>query len=491
MRIENSSLLEYHTSLRCSTQSIAHSIQIQSDANIRALATMKTFQLLQAVALSFISTFSIVSGAQGSFSPQSNLQALSRSCVGHCPAFLFQNRSSSRSFSSAIQQGKSQNSDAPLDPRHEGQKSSTFPRRKESSDAPWTHHRQSPNKNHGHGDAHGKYHRAVHQAEHRAKEKAAFGIAEHVTEQVSKVAEKGLAKHFGELVVKETGERMVERAAQRTGGEMIGKLGERVSERAGERAGERLVERTGERIAEMTGERIAERTAKRKSQEAMKKVGEHFADRALEEAGGKLFRRSMNKAGTEVVEKIGERVAERGTERALEHVGGETAARVLDRSSERLGERFFGHTGRGKRGLERTIEVSGEKFAVRVAENGAERLVGRLTKGLMIALPAIGGLFALYLFTTDVERIKEEWPHRIKPSLVMFAGATVADLADMFLHFFLFAGLLAHWSHHKLVVVEKLSLTCAVISTVCAVVGEIVSFNVRKRRGVSSSAAKD
>jgi len=508
--------------------------------------TISTFIYVFAVELS-------VTGAV-TFSPSQNILSLSRNHLqrsdAKCSAFLFHNRSSFR----FMRRGKTSDADGPgveqskLEPMPEvtgtndHSESKRLPTTSVNPHAsPPAHDTnfQSSMTDSDHHDSHGKYHRAVHQAEHRAKEKAAFGIAEHVADQVSKVAEKGI---FGAF--KGTGERMVERAGQRTGGEMAEKMGERLGERALEGAGERIMERAakrqgqeavakaGEHLAdralEGTGGGLFRRSMNKAGTEALEKAGERGAERALEgsgrglfrrsmnkagteaiagagervvergaeraleQTGGKLFQRSMNKAGTEALEKVGERAAERGAERALnqagKHAGQGAAARLLDRSGESIGERIVER--QGEKVLERTVERSGEKLVVRMAEGGAERMVIRMTKGLMIALPAVGGLFALYLLKHDIERLKEEWQHKIKSSLLMFAGATAADFIDMCLHFFLFAGLLAHWSHHRLVVAEKFSLGCAIVSTLCAVFGEIVSLKVRKQNAKLEAAKR-
>jgi hypothetical protein len=120
---------------------------------------------------------------------------------------------------------------------------------------------------------------------------------------------------------------------------------------------------------------------------------------------------------------------------------------------------------------------------MRAAERGSKRSGVRLAKGLTIALPVVGGFFAIYLCRQDIERFHEERCNTKTAGApaVLFAGAIVADFIDVIIHFFITFGLLRHLKRHRLAVAEEISMGCAVVSTICAVVGEILSFHIRNK----------
>mmetsp|Transcript_22294 Transcript_22294/g.35949 ORF Transcript_22294/g.35949 Transcript_22294/m.35949 type:complete len:96 (+) Transcript_22294:3-290(+) len=91
----------------------------------------------------------------------------------------------------------------------------------------------------------------------------------------------------------------------------------------------------------------------------------------------------------------------------------------------------------------------------------------------------------MYLLRQDVQRFKEERSgvdRQARTPLVLFAGATIADCIDVLLHFFIAFGLVLHFHHHRLAVAEELSMGCAVVSTFCAVFGEILSFKIQRKK---------
>lgn len=367
----------------------------------------------------------------------------------------------------------------------------------------------------GHQDHSSIFHRAVHQVEHRAKEKAAFGVAERVTEQLSKVAEKGFFQRFGRRTLKTTGEKLTERTSERIGKRVLEGAGDRVLERGAERAfghaGKQMSENVAgsmlgkasrkvfrqsvQRHSGTSAERIVERAAERGLERIGDRAGKHFGQRVAEQSG-RLFDRSAGRMVDRAIESSGNQMSRRtirNSEAALERMGEQSIKRSTMRAiatrTDRTLTRSFSSS--GERSLERTMKVTGKKFGARMLENGADRMVIRLARSLMIILPAVGGIFALYLFKTDVDRFNEEMHHRVVPSLAMFAGASIADLFDTVLHFCIFAGFLRHWSHHRMEIFETLSLSCAIISTVCAVAGEIISFRTRRRRELSGMIVCD
>ncbi len=65
---------------------------------------------------------------------------------------------------------------------------------------------------------------------------------------------------------------------------------------------------------------------------------------------------------------------------------------------------------------------------------------------------------------------------------LLFITAGLEDLFDVFLHFGIAQALFRHLGHNEVVGAENLSMGCAIISTVCAVLGEVISHRIRTRR---------
>ena len=238
-----------------------------------------------------------------------------------------------------------------------------------------------------------------------------------------------------------------------------------LSQHLAEQLTRHTTEAAGERIVEHMGERAVERSTQRAGREALEKWGERAGEKALERLG----------------EQASERVFERSSERALEAASERATERIFERSSERALERA------GERSTERLFEQSGERALERASETSA-RVTMRVGRGLMIALPVLGGFFAFYLFRSDYKRWREEKKFLATlnksfhlPSM-FFVGAGAADFFDAFLHFGIAYGLVTHLSHGQVAIFERLSILCAIVSTLFAVLGEIVSLRIRKRR---------
>jgi hypothetical protein len=323
---------------------------------------------------------------------------------------------------------------------------------------------------------------AIHQIEHRAKEKTSFFLSEKLAERQIEHAAGRTAEHLSE----KTGGRILTRAAARKQG--------RVLESASERAGEKMMARTAEHV----GERTMERTGDNLLKQAWKGVSSLIyrgtnrgAERAWERSGSKAIERGIEHAGKSAAEHTGERFFKRSgskaVERGLEHAGnsmaGHSGERLLERSGTRAAERGLEHAG------ESGIKIAGK--LERIFGLSLEKVALRFGRGLLITLPALGGIFALYLLKSDIERLREEWAHRIKTSSACFLGAGIVDGLDSILHFVIAYGLLTHLSHHYLKKAEAWSLRCAVISTVAAVIGEVLSLKILKQRESSSGTDGD
>ena len=288
---------------------------------------------------------------------------------------------------------------------------------------------------------------AMHQVEHRAKEKTSIKLGEKAATQLLKSTErKGLvqlAERLFERIqivwesvtgrgVERYGERFVERGAV-AGQRFLSRAERKMATGVAERAGERITERTGQRMAERAAERGASASSKY-SAAARRSIGRHVAE-------------------------LGERTSETGL--VLASKGRRAAATATDRASY---------------------------AAVRTTERMA-RSVARI---FLIALPALGGLFALWLLKADVKRIREireekedfEWaaygtlPSKRRPCLpsTMFAGAAVADLVDAVAHFVIAYAVLIELGHSKILKWEEISMACAIVSTVLAIAGEVADW---------------
>ena len=303
---------------------------------------------------------------------------------------------------------------------------------------------------------------AIHQAEHRAKEKTSIKLGEKAATQLLRSTERSGVSRLAERLV----ERM-QMIWESVTGRGVERYGERVAER-GTVAGQRFLSR-GERrmatgVAERAGERVAERSGQRFLSRGERRIASGVAERAAERGGGKLSAPARRS--------IGRHVAERTSETGL----------VL--------------TSRGRRAATGRASYA----AVRTTE----RLTRSVARIFLIALPALGGLFAIWLLKADLRRIREvreeredyEWaaygtlPNKRRPCLpsTMFAGAAIADLLDAVAHFIIAYAVLIELGHTKIILKwEEISLACAVVSTVLAIAGEVADWRkMNKYRALSS-----
>ncbi|CAB9528858.1 expressed unknown protein [Seminavis robusta] len=312
-------------------------------------------------------------------------------------------------------------------------------------------------------------------------------VGERTVERTGERVLERAADHVGERALERTGERLLEATAGK-GAERDWGTNNRAAERAGEHIGERAVERTGERLLERAADRaaehIGERAAEHIGERAVERTGERLLERAADRAAEHIGERAAEHIGERAVERTGERLLERATDRAAEHVGERAAEHIGERAVERTGERLLEQA--ADRAAERVLEQTSGQGAGRAIERifgvSSEKLALRLGRGLLITLPVLGGIFALYLLKSDIERLKEEWALRVKTSSALFLGAGIVDGLDSFLHFFIGYALWKHLSHKKLAVAEELSFGCAIVSTLCAVLGEVISLQIQKRR---------
>lgn len=313
---------------------------------------------------------------------------------------------------------------------------------------------------------------ARHQAQHRASEKSTMALAEKMIEKLVQNA-KISATGTGLQMSRKSTERMVERAGDR--------LQEQATVRLGERSGERLAERTGERILDGASELLTKRPTE--------SMLDWSAERAIEKAAGDLAERSTERAIEGVAEHLAERSTEKTIDRAVQHLAEKATEKSLERTAEHLtqrstkkaaqtsAERMIGHA--GERTVERITEETGERALERFGNTfgrqtgtlervfgvSSERIALHAGRGLLITLPALGGIFALYLFRPDMVRVQEERRKKAKAPTFLFVAAGLADILDSCLHFFIAYALFSRLGHSHLEVPEKLSFVCAIMST--------------------------
>jgi hypothetical protein len=291
---------------------------------------------------------------------------------------------------------------------------------------------------------------------------------------------------------------MVQRAGERWGDSLASNWGKRVAESTGERlvqtgehAGERIAERAGQHLSESLASRLGERSGDSTLKRLMKRGGESTVERLASGQVGESFAARLWKRLTEVTgkrwaartgERSGERMAERTGERFSESVSSKIGERLVESTSERLlVERAGEHAV--------ASSVTHSMAGVRVA--GRAILLRRLGRGILIAVPVLGGMFALYLWRQDMTRAVKEWRKEQiqranirKPpngSWLLFALACCADAVDAVCHFCIAYTICTgaiglHTSH----LLEAASVACAVTSTACAVGGEVSSTRYRQ-----------
>lgn len=327
---------------------------------------------------------------------------------------------------------------------------------------------------------------AMHQVEHRAKEKTSIKLGEKAATQLLKSAErKGLSRLAERLFerIQIVWESMTGRGVERYGERFVERFGERAGERVAERgavAGQRFLSRAERKmatgVAERTGERVAERTGQRFLSRGERRMATSVAERT----------------GERITERTGQRMAERAAERGASASSkySTAARRSIGRHVAELGERTS-ETGLVLASKGRRAAATATDRASYAAVRTTERMTRSVARIFLIALPALGGLFALWLLKADVKRIREvreeredyEWacgtlPSKRRPCLpsTMFAGAAVADLVDAVAHFVIAYAVLIELGHSKILKWEEISMACAIVSTILAIAGEVADW---------------
>jgi len=254
---------------------------------------------------------------------------------------------------------------------------------------------------------------------------------------------------------------------------------------------------------------------------AAKKVGSRAAEQTAAKAGERILEGVIGKAtkqvGTAAARHAAESGVTKGLERAAEEVLPRAGKRATEAAFERGGMQAFG------RGAEKTLPRAGEMGAVlageKIAEQAArhaansggirrglktvlDRVLIRIGRGITIALPAVGSLFVLHLVKEDRKRALLEAEKGNMPAAHAFWLAFLCDASDLCAHVIIVTSLLnihydvgPHLPHTWLHTAEYGGLVVAVVSTLSAVVGELLSAGVswpwRDNRSQKGSHPKD
>ena len=318
----------------------------------------------------------------------------------------------------------------------------------------------------------------------------------------------GTSRKYGPLVAGRSGERFLERFGETSKNQAFKRtfdsVGETVStnavrrslsktsEKASERMGRRFLGRAGrkggtaaaKRAAVSAGERVLDKASRKGLAGAVSKIykgtGKRMLEQAAKKRGPKLASRAAGRAGKRALTGVGTRVVEKAKMRSGMKAAARTSERIGERALQGVGDRFLDQASRTMEAPGTAVGHTGKQLV----ERHSKKAVARLSKGLIIALPVLGGLFALHMLKSDIERIREEWSDRAKLSLGSFALAGLADFVDSLVHFWMAYALFKQMVRSKLVAAEHVSMVCAVVSTSCAVLGEFLSF--RRSRLASS-----
>eukprot|EP01026_Neomeris_dumetosa_P055697 TRINITY_DN50725_c0_g1_i5.p2 TRINITY_DN50725_c0_g1~~TRINITY_DN50725_c0_g1_i5.p2 ORF type:complete len:415 (+),score=84.57 TRINITY_DN50725_c0_g1_i5:520-1764(+) len=320
------------------------------------------------------------------------------------------------------------------------------------------------------------------------------GVAERVVEKSEAVIERGVeavAARAVEHGQEKVGERIIEHGI----GRAVLKTGEQTGMRAGETiAAERILEGVAERVVEKSEaviERGVEAVAARAVEHGQEKVGERIIEHGI---GRAIIEHGIGRAVLKTGEQTGEKVLERVGEATLRRQ--EMAARQLEQISkllyvvfkplidlvQKMGKiigRCFYEPFEGMIGQAAKIF---SKFLGREPGQIGVRAFTRIGRGIAVAIPALGALLVLHLTLQDRQRMRKEFGQGSFSGGVAFLVAYLMDMLDVLAHVVIIVGLLEHHfqigfvvSHKFLEVAEYGGLMAAVIATLAAVVGELVS----------------
>jgi len=139
----------------------------------------------------------------------------------------------------------------------------------------------------------------------------------------------------------------------------------------------------------------------------------------------------------------------------------------------------FSHRAREKIGMkivEKAMSVGLPRLVAMKKRLGFAIFARKFVRGVAIAVPAVGGIFGTLVAMSDIRRTLKEKERGNRNVMTAFATASFLDIVDVACHGYT-AMLLssAHWHHHEIHLTEQLSLGAAILATVAAITGEIIT----------------
>ncbi|KAL4541183.1 hypothetical protein Ndes2526B_g05726 [Nannochloris sp. 'desiccata'] len=323
---------------------------------------------------------------------------------------------------------------------------------------------------------HDPLHSAAHQATHRVSEKVTFSALERIADSLIGRAAQKVGSRAVEQTAAKTAERIGERAIDRAGEHIIDGIITRAAESSGKAAVQHAAEAGValglEHASEKAGERILEGVLEKATRQTGIAAARHAAEsgviKGVERAAEEVLPRAGNRAMNSAFERGSMQALERGAEKTLPRAGEMGAVVAGERIAEQAA-RHVANSGGVRRGLETVLD----------------RVLIRVGRGITIALPALGSLFVLYLVKEDRKRALLEAEKGNMPAARAFWLAFLCDASDVGAHVIIITSLLnvhysvgPHLPHIWLQTAEYGGLAVAVVSTLSAVVGELLSAGV-------------
>ena len=315
-------------------------------------------------------------------------------------------------------------------------------------------------------------------------EKVAGTAAEHISSH-------GVNKFATEKISRECVKKTVGHTMERSVDKLTWKSGKRAVEGTVSNVIQNTIHNPGKHMIEKNSGKITRNIFKQEEHILLQKTGKELARKAAE--GG---------VTSKIIERTGERYLEQKSIPKIFLSKGEclfntmspipkTKNSVLSLMSQTKREACysakklrFGQHGRAKEGLMKT--TMGRRIVLKIQSLSQRRVFGRV---LLMTIPILGGIFSLHLFRCDIVRIIEEQLKRKKyntngnlilylTTMLTFYCVAMADLLDTACHFALsyFFLLSSSTIRPKIILLEKFSFTCAIVSTACSIFGELTSF---------------
>jgi hypothetical protein len=303
-------------------------------------------------------------------------------------------------------------------------------------------------------------------------EKTVTNVLEHGIEQVAKQttsrsfnsAKNHALDHIIQKNVGRSGEMLSERLVETTARSRSGLLfhtGEQITKQAlGVTSTARKVVASESRLGQLQRLLLRRRTAS---------IG--VSKSAIGHVAGEITERSIERyvvgAGTHISEHVAGEVAERSIERLVKNTGSHMSEQSLKMLERKMGKSFL-------------QAFSSRSFQIPVD------LAVRIGNGCLLAVPILGGLFALSLSRHDVQRMSEEWSLQSLQTSLLFAFAGLADMLDALIHFWMSFVFYSKISFGKMHMVEELSTVCMICSTLCVLFGEFLSYRIHHCKSYSN-----